>query len=126
MQIKELPVGCGTIFPYITTSLLDYVKVLLLSLHDKDSPSVCLQLTEQARQQTAVASNSSPHKEAPSLSLAELLGVAVGVFSLVGEKGCLRSGLEETRLKEALADLAMQWRSCDINFLGALGIGETL
>ena len=90
------------------------------SLHDKDSPSVTAQLTEEAKRQASISSN-----PATPLSLSELLGVGVGVFSLVGEEGCVKDGMEEKELKEALADLAIQQRECDMKFLKDLGISKT-
>lgn len=93
------------------------MQVLLLNIQEQDAPSVALQLTEEARKQS--------HGEGPtSLSLVELLGVGVAMFSLVGMETCLRAADEETNLKEALAALAMKWRSCDLDFLQALGIGR--
>lgn len=90
--------------------------MLLLSQHDKDAPSIAVQLAEEARRQ-AVTNVATP------LTLAELLGVGVALFSLVGVAKCIKLASEETELNEAFADLAVKWRSCDVPFLESLGIG---
>ena len=86
----------------------------MLSLHDRNSPSIAVQLTEEIRRQ---ADTSTP------LTLAELLGVGVAMFSLVGVAKCVHVPEEEVKLNEAFAALAMQWRSCDLPFLKKLGVG---
>ena len=80
------------------------------------------QLTHQALQIAAMRSSSTP--KTASLSLTELLGVAVAMYSWAGERGILGTVEEEVSLKDALATLALQWRSCDLNFLSTLGIGK--
>jgi hypothetical protein len=88
---------------------------LLLSLHDKGSPSVAVQLAEEVRRQVDVT--------ATPLTLAELIGVGVAMFSLVGVVKCVQVAKEEVELNKAFAALAMQRRSCDLPFLKVLGIG---
>lgn len=58
-----------------------------------------------------------------STTLAELLGVGVAMFSLVGVAKCVQVAEEEVELHEAFAALAMKFRSCDLPFLETLGIG---
>ncbi len=48
------------------------------------------------------------------------------MFSLVGVARCMRVAEEGVELNEAFADLARKWRSCDVPFLEALQIGETI
>lgn len=90
---------------------------MLLSLHDKSSPSVAVQLAGEVRRQ-ALSDNATP------LTLAELLGVGVAMFSLVGVAKCVKVAEEEVELNEAFAALARKWRTCDLPFLKTLGIGE--
>lgn len=93
------------------------LQVLLMSLHDEDAPSIATQLSQEVRKQ-ALSDDATP------LTLVELVGVAVAMFSLVGAETCLRTAEEETELKEALAILASKWRSCDQPFLETVGISK--
>jgi len=104
------------------------VQVLSLSLRDQDSPTIATQLAGQAQRLTATATKGGGHQgrttEAP-VSLAELLGVAVAMYSWVaGEGRAMSTPEEEEELKEALTDLALTRRSCDTEFLQTLGIGK--
>ena len=90
--------------------------MLIMSLQNEDAPSVAMQLARELRKQAL-------EEETTPLSLTELVGVAVALFSLVGVETCLRVAEEETELKEAFAALASKWRSCDQHFLETLGIG---
>lgn len=94
-------------------------QLLLLSLHDKSAPSTAVQLAEEVRQQ-ADSNTATP------LTLAELLGVGVAMFSLVGVAKCVNVAEEEVELNAAFASLAAQWRSCDQPFLEVLGIGVSI
>lgn len=70
--------------------LLFSLQLLSLGVADKDSDSVVKQLTTLARRQVDGDGGSS--------SLSELLGLAVCMFSLVGDD-CLDQPSEETELK---------------------------
>ena len=86
----------------------------MLSVQDRESPSVGVQLAQEVRKQSLGAGGGG----ATPLTLAELVGVAVAMFSLVGAGLCYKGGAaEEAELKEAFADLASKWRPCDVHFL---------
>ena len=90
-----------------------------MSIQDQDSPSMAAQLTDQAVQ---MASNIA-QRTAP-ISLSELLGVAVAMYSWMGRGRAMGTAKEEEGLKEALATLALSWRPCDVDFLRRMRIGK--
>ncbi len=96
------------------------------SLVDSSFPSIVAQLTEEVKRQDSLVSQSPDQlKTTPTpIPVAELLGVALAMFSLAGEEGCMREEREETSLKEAMTDLATKWRKCDVEFLESLGLGS--
>ena len=98
-----------------------------LSLQDQDSPSIATQLADQAHRLAAMATKGTDDQEriATPVTLAELLGVAVAMYSWVtGKGGPVSTPEEEEGLKEALSDLAVTRRSCDMEFLQLMGIGK--
>lgn len=114
-------------------------QLLMLSVNDTESPSVLKQLMDIIRTQLGGGGGSV-------VTVSDLLGVMVGLYSLVGED-CADEHSEEREAKvrgggavmlgrgwlieailslvqEALAELILKHRDCDAEFLAALGIGE--
>lgn len=110
------------VFKYFTLYFLSYTQVLSISLQDKDASSVATQLADLALQMADMVTG--PTQKTAPISLAELLGVAVAMYSWAGEGGALGTAEEEEGLKDSLATLALQWRPCDVTFLGSLGISK--
>lgn len=94
----------------------------MMSVQDRESPSVAVQLAQEVQKQSLEEGGGV----ATPLTLAELVGVAVAMFSLVGAGLCFKGGVaEETEMKEAFAALACKWRKCDVQFLErALGLSQ--
>lgn len=97
-----------------------------MSLQDKEASSVAAQLADQALQMAIMATDSTHKTMTTPFSLAELLGVAVAMYSWAGVGGALGTAEEEEELKDALATLALRWRPCDVDFLRSLGVGKGL
>ena len=116
----------GVLSPPPPSSLTNFnlvlLQVLLLSVQDRDSPSLAAQLAQEVRQQSLQADKQG----ATPLTLSQLVGVAVAMFSLVGAGVCFKGGVaEEVELKEAFAALACKWRECDADLLSeTLGLGR--
>ena len=114
-----------------------HTQLLMLSVNDTESPSVLKQLMDVVKTQLGGGGGSV-------VTLCDLLGVMVGLYSLVGED-CADERSEEIEakvrrggwdltigevlrlfplLQEALAELILKHRGCDAEFSAALGIGE--
>ncbi len=92
-------------------------------MQDREAPSVAVQLAQEVRKQAL--HEAAEEGDTTPLTLAELVGVAVAMYSLVGAGLCCKGGVaEEVELKEAFAALACKRRVCDIQFLEkVLGLG---
>ena len=93
----------------LSLSLSLSFQLLLLSVSDKESPSVVQQLTDLIKQQLSTAK-----KDQEQISLCDVLGLAVFMFSLL-EDGCLQEQNEEREMKvssDLIVALWLDWCVC--------------